>query len=63
MKIWKCDKCGVEDKFKGDNYSINPNPYPKGWALIRVYSRAQIKGGKSRGYHFCKKCKEEVFRE
>ena len=53
MKLWKCDKCGTE---KGTSQS-----YPKDWFLINVFSRPSSKGGRAKGYHFCKKCKGVVF--
>lgn len=52
MKVWKCDKCG---ETKEGKY------FPKEWFLIKVYSKAQSKGGTSKGYHICKKCKEKFF--
>jgi len=60
MKIWRCDFCGKEKQFEGDNYSVNTNPFPKDWFMIKIYSKAQSKGGKSRGYHLCKKCKRRI---
>lgn len=60
MKIWKCDRCGKEF---GMEISSPYMAYPKDWFLIRVFSKAQSKGGKSKEYHFCKKCKEEIFKD
>jgi len=54
MKIYRCDKC---KKIK----EVKEGSYPKDWYIIKIYSTAQSKGGKSKGYHLCNKCKEEVF--
>ena len=56
MKIYKCDKCEKTIEIK--DY---PQKFPKDWFMIKVFSTSQSKGGKSVGYHLCKKCKEEVF--
>lgn len=50
MKIWKCDMCGKEK---------STEKYPKEWFLIRIYKKAQVKGGNSKGYHCCEECKEK----
>ena len=52
MKIWECDVCGKQEKSE---------KYPKDWFMIKLYSKAQSKGGTSKGYHICKKCKLEIF--
>jgi hypothetical protein len=57
MKIYKCDRCG---KSKEINYS---EKYPKDFVLVKIFSKPQSnhKGQVGKGYHLCKKCKEEVF--
>ena len=57
MKIYKCDKCGKTIELKG-------NPiikFPKDWFMVKIFWKPQSKGGLSKGYHLCRKCKEEVF--
>lgn len=56
MKIYKCDSCKKEIEIK--DY---PQKYPKAWFMVKLYSTAQSKGGTSKGYHLCKKCKERIF--
>lgn len=60
MKIYKCDKCGKEKEWR----LSSPFPeYPKKWYLVKLYSKAQAKGGRTiiKGYHICKQCKEKIF--
>lgn len=55
MKVFRCDVC---KKTRETSYN---EPYPKDWFLIKLYKKAQSKGGLGKGYHICGKCKIKVF--
>ena len=46
MRIFKCDKCGKESKDFNN------------FVMVKVYEKSQKQGGKSKGYHLCKKCSQ-----
>jgi len=55
-KIYRCDVCKKTIEIK--DY---PLKFPKGWFMVKLFWKPQSKGGLSKGYHLCKKCKEKIF--
>ena len=53
MRLWKCDKCG---KIEEGQYK------PKNFVDVKIYFKAQSKGGESSGCHLCMKCTKIFFK-
>ena len=54
-KVYECDVCKKTIKL---DYT---QKYPEDWFMVKILWKAQSKGGESKGYHLCKRCKEKIF--
>lgn len=61
MKVWRCDKCGKEIEILWDSYVMKQKTYPDNWCLARVFTKSIKAGGASETFHFCGKCRAEIF--
>jgi len=54
-KTYECDYCHKTCKL------TYIEKYPQDWFMVKLFWKAQSKGGESKGYHLCKQCKEKIF--